>query len=167
MEGRNVERWVYAVALVFGAAPLWASQVVPMVDLPQHLHLISVLHRIDDASTLFPEYFARRPQLTPYLGYYYLVSLLNWFFPLELANRIFLSAYVVGLPLSLAFLLKSLRRPAWPSLLALPFAYGDSFAWGFINYCSALPLAFLTCGFFVRTIDDPARRKRWAIWLAG
>jgi nicotinamide riboside transporter PnuC len=136
------------------------------VDLPQHLHLISVLHRLDDASTLFPEVFARRPQLTPYLGYYYLVSLLNWLMPLELANRVFLSAYVAGLPLSLAFLLRSLRRPTWPALLALPFAYGDSFAWGFINYCAALPLAFLTCGFFVRAIEDAPRRRTWALWLA-
>lgn len=167
VEGRNFERFIYAVALCFGAAPLWAGQALPLVDLPQHLHLISVLHRLDDATTLFPEYFARRPQLTPYLGYYYTVSLLNWLFPLELANRIFLSAYVAGLPLSLAFLLKSFKRPAWPSLLALPFAYGDSFAWGFVNYCSALPLAFLTCGFFVRSIAETGlQRRRWAVALA-
>ncbi|MEW5737454.1 MAG: hypothetical protein AB1938_00925 [Myxococcota bacterium] len=155
------------LALICGVAPLWASQALPLVDLPQHLHLISVLHRLDDASTLFPEVFARRPQLTPYLGYYYAVSLLNWLMPLELANRLFLSAYVAGLPLSLAFLLKSLKRPTWAALLALPFAYGDSFAWGFINYCAALPLAFLTCGFFVRAIEDAPRRRTWAAWLAG
>ncbi|GMU60970.1 MAG: hypothetical protein AMXMBFR34_27330 [Myxococcaceae bacterium] len=155
--------WI--VALICGVAPLWASQALPLVDLPQHLHLISVLHRLDDPSTLYPEYFARRPQLTPYLGYYYTVSLLNWLMPLELANRLFLSAYVAGLPLSLGFLLKSLKRPTWPALLALPFAYGDSLAWGFINYCAALPLAFLTCGFFVRAIEDAQRRKAWAIAL--
>ncbi len=155
----------WGIALVCGVAPLWNGGALPLVDLPQHLHLISVLHRLDDASTLYPEIFARRPQLTPYLGYYYLVSGLNWLLPLELANRVFLSAYVAGLPLSLAFLLRSLKRPSWPALLALPFAYGDSFAWGFINYVAALPLAFLTCGFFVRAIEDAARRKRWAIWL--
>ncbi len=165
VEGRNLERFVYAAALCIGVAPLWAAHTLPLVDLPQHLHLISVLHRIDDASTLFPEYFERRPQLTPYLGYYYSVSMLNWLFPLELANRIFLSFYVAGLPLSLAFLLASLKRPTWPSLLALPFAYGDSFAWGFVNYCSALPLAFLTCGLFVRTIEDTRRRRAWAAGL--
>ena len=127
------EQFAWIFALICGVAPLWASQALPLVDLPQHLHLISVLHRLNDASTLFPEVFARRPELTPYLGYYYVVSALNWLMPLELANRLFLSLYVAGLPLSLAFLLKSLKRPTWPALLALPFAYGDSFAWGFIN----------------------------------
>jgi hypothetical protein len=157
---------LWGAALIFGVSPLWAAGELPLVDLPQHLHLISVLHRLDDATTLYPELFARRPELTPYLGYYYLVSLLNWLLPLELANRVFLTAYVAGLPLSLAFLLKSLRRPAWPALLAVPFAYGDSLAWGFINYCSALPLTLLTCGLFVRAVDDPPRRRAWAVGLS-
>jgi hypothetical protein len=174
----SVTQLVWIVALICGVAPLWATQAIPLVDLPQHLHLISVLHRIDDASTLFPEWFARRPELTPYLGYYYVVSGLNWLMPLELANRVFLSLVIAGLPLSLAFLLRSLNRPAWPALLAMPFAYGDSFAWGFINYCAALPLALLTCGFFVRAIAtealprkplvdlDPAQRW-WRFGFAG
>jgi len=161
------EQFAWIFALICGVAPLWSSQALPLVDLPQHLHLISVLHRLDDASTLFPEFFARRPELTPYLGYYYVVSFLNWLMPLELANRVFLSAYVAGLPLSLAFLLKSLKRPTWPALLALPFAYGDSFAWGFINYCASLPLALLTCGFFVRAIEDAPKRRAWAGALAA
>ena len=126
----HLEKAAWIFALICGVAPLWATQALPLVDLPQHLHLISVLHRLNDASTLYPELFARRPELTPYLGYYYAVSLLNWAVPLELVNRLFLSAYVAGLPLSLAFLLHSLKRPTWPALLALPFAYGDSFARG-------------------------------------
>ncbi len=162
----RTDRLVYAAALVLGALPLWVSSHLPMVDLPQHLHLISVLHRLDDPTTLYPRLFAARHELTPYLGYYYLVSLLQWLLPLDLANRLFLSAYVVGLPLSLAFLLRGLGRPAWPSLLALPLAYGDSFGWGFVNYLAALPLALLCCGLFVRALSDTARRRAWAATLA-
>lgn len=154
----------FAAAILLGVLPLWAGSHIPMVDLPQHLHLISVLHRLNDASTLYPEWFQARGQLTPYLGYYVTVSALNWLVPLEIANKLFLSAYVAGLPLSIAFLLRSFKRPVWPALLSLPFAYGDSFAWGFINYVAALPLAILCCGLFVRTISDDAhRRLRWAI----
>lgn len=155
----------FAAAIFLGVLPLWAGGHLPLVDLPQHLHLISVLHRLHDSSTLYPEWFEARGQLTPYLGYYVTVSALNWLMPLELANRLFLSAYVAALPLSLAFLLRSFKRPTWPALLSLPFAYGDSFAWGFINYIAALPLSFLTCGLFVRTLTDVAHRRRWAILL--
>ncbi|MFL5320268.1 MAG: hypothetical protein ACJ790_11480 [Myxococcaceae bacterium] len=156
----------FAAAILLGVLPLWAGVHVPMVDLPQHLHLISVLHRLSDDSTLYPQWFEARGQLTPYLGYYETVNVLNWLMPIETANRVFLSAYVAGLPLSLAFLLRSFKRPVWPALLSLPFAYGDSFAWGFINYIAALPLSFLCCGLFVRAIADVPKRRSWAIGLA-
>ncbi|RYZ34553.1 MAG: hypothetical protein EOO71_38625 [Myxococcaceae bacterium] len=160
-------RIAFAAALVLGALPLWVSRVLPMVDLPQHLYLISVLHRLEDPTTLYPALFAARHELTPYLGYYYLVSALNWLLPLEVANRVFLTAYVVGLPLGMAFLLRSLGRPSWPALLTLPLAYGDSFGWGFINYLAALPLTLLCCGLFVRALTDEAHRVRWALGLGA
>ena len=159
-------RLLYLIALIFGALPLWLSRHLPLVDLPQHLHLISVLHRIDDPTTIYPRLFAIRSELTPYLGYYYAVSFLNWFLPLDIANTVFVTGYVVGMPLTLAFLLRSLGRPTWPSILSLPFAYGDSFAWGFINYCSAMPLAFLSCGLLVRSISRPHERRACAVGLA-
>jgi hypothetical protein len=161
----RLDRSVYAIALAFGVLPLWVAHHLPLVDLPQHLHLISVLHRLADPTTLYPRLFETRGQLTPYLGYYYSVSWLSWLVPLDLANKLFLTAYVAGMPLSMAFLLKSLKRPVWPSLLAIPFAYGDSFAWGFINYIAALPLTFLCCGLFVRAINDVPRRRTWAVGL--
>ncbi len=162
----RLEVLAWAVGLLAGVTPLWAGTFLPMVDLPQHLHLISVLHRLDDPTTLYPQLFAARGELTPYLGYYHLVSLLHWLMPLDAANKVFLTAYVMGLPLSLAFLLRALKRPTWPALLALPFAYGDSFAWGFVNYISSLPLTFLTLGLFVRTVSDARQRWRWAGALA-
>jgi hypothetical protein len=62
--------------------------------------------------------------------------------------------------------LRTLGRPTWPSILSLPFAYGDSFAWGFINFCAAMPIAFCACGLLVRSISDPHRRRACAIGLA-
>jgi hypothetical protein len=163
----SLRRALFALCCVVAAAPLWATADLPLVDLPQHLHLVSVLHRLRDPTTLFPEWFAARGELTPYLGYYQSVNLLAYVLPLETANRLFLSLYVAGLPLSLAFLLRSLGRQTWPALLAVPFAYGDSFAWGFINYCASLPLAILCCGLFLRTLTEPSRRRWWAGWTAA
>src|SRR5689334_2809706 len=159
----RVARLAFALALLAGGAPLWCARQLPMVDLPQHLHLISVLHRLDDPTTLYPQVFAARAELTPYLGYYYPVSLLSWIVPLELANRLFLSAMVLGLPLATAFLLRSLGRPRWPAVLTTPFAYGDSFGWGFVNSSASFVLALLSAGLFVRALTDVPRRRRWAL----
>lgn len=156
----------YLLAIAAAIVPLWVTHLLPLVDLPQHLHLISVMTRLSDASTLYPETFALRPALTSYLGYYYIVAALNLILPLDAANRIFLSAYIALVPLSVAFLLRSVKKPAWPALLTLPFAYGDSFAWGFINSCVAFPLALLACGLFIRALEDDGQRKKWAALLA-
>jgi hypothetical protein len=156
----------WAVALLAAVAPLWAARNLPLVDLPQHFYILDVLKRLHDPATVYPHYFELRPGWNPYIGYYDALRLLGLFMPVELANRIFLTACVAGIPLALAFLLRSLRRPAWPALLAIPLAYGDSFAWGFINYCAALPLAFLSLGLFVRTLADALRRARWALLTA-
>ena len=163
----RVTRAAFALALLAGVAPLWCTRQLPMVDLPQHLHLISVLHRLDDPTTLYPQVFAARAELTPYLGYYHAVSLLSWIVPLELANRLFLSALVIGLPLAVAFLLRSLGRPRWPAVLTLPFAYGDSFGWGFVNSSASFVLAILDAGLFVRALVDAPLRRRWALAHAG
>ena len=157
----------WALALLAAVSPLWLARELPLVDLPEHLDVLEALRRLHDPATLFPQYFAAQARLTPYLGYYAVVGALQRALPLELANRLFLSARVAGLPLAMAFLLRSLRRPAWPALLVVPFAYGDCFAWGFVSTCAALPLALVSLGAFVRVIGDSGRRWRRAVLLAA
>jgi hypothetical protein len=163
----RTDRLVYVLALVAGVVPLWATHYLPFVDQPQHLHIISILSRLGDPSTVYPRLFQARHTVTPYVGYYAIVSALSPFIGLDVANKMFLSAYVVAMPLSMAFLLRSLGRPVWPSLLTLPFAYGDNLAWGFINFCAAVPLTYLSCGLCVRAMTDGRRRPLMAVWLAA
>src|SRR5262249_30504296 len=120
--------------------------------------------RLKDPTTLYPQVFAARAELTPYLGYYYLVSGLSWLVPPALANRLFLSGMVVGPPLALAFLLRSLGRPRWPAVLGVPFAYGDSFGWGFVNSSASFVLALVAAGLFVRALADKEHRRLWSVW---
>ena len=59
--GPRVARTAFTLALLAGVAPLFCARQLPMVDLPQHLHLISVLHRLDDPPRSTREVFAARP----------------------------------------------------------------------------------------------------------
>ena len=162
----RTDRLAYALALATCIVPLWVTHYLPFVDQPQHLHLIAVLTHLGDQSTVYPQLFQIRGTVTPYLGYYAIVSALSRLTGIEVANKMFLSAYVIAMPLSMAFLLRSLGRPAWPSLLSLPFAYGDNLAWGFINFCAALPVTYVSCGLCVRAITDRRRSRTIAVWLA-
>jgi hypothetical protein len=156
----------WAIALLAGVAPLWLVRDLPLQDLPQHLYVLAALRHLHDPSTLFPKFFEPRPGLTPYVGYYFLVDALARVMPLELANRIFLTLCVAALPLAVALLLKGLNRPTWPALLTLVLAYGDNFGFGFINYCAALPLAFVAMGCFLLALTRAGQRARWSVLLA-
>jgi len=156
---------LWTLAILAGATPLWVSRRLPMVDLPQHLYVLEVLRRLHDPRTLFPQIFVFHPVWSPYVGYYAIVGALAWVLPVDVANRAFLTLMLAALPLSLAFLLRSLGRPAWAALLAIPFAYGDSFGWGFVHTSSAIPLALFSLGAAIRSVTDPPRRWRWALLL--
>lgn len=158
----DVFAWGFGLAVAI--LPLWVARELPLVDLPQHEYVLAVLGHRDDPATLYARHFDVRPGIRPYLGYYVVVGLLDRVMSIDLANRVFLSVVVAAFPLSIAFLLRGLGRPAWPALLSIPFAFGDAFGWGYVNYCASLPLLLATLGLWVRSLADAARRG-W--WLAG
>jgi hypothetical protein len=159
-------RFAWLAGLLAAVAPLWIAHELPIVDLPQHAYAVAALVQAGDHTTLYPVYFEPRPGLRPYLGYYAIVLPLSHVMPFELANRLFLTLTIVALPLSLAFLLGALRRPRWPALLAIPFAFGDSFGWGLLGFQAAVPLSFVALGAFVRALADARGRVRWSVVLA-
>jgi hypothetical protein len=151
---------VWIVASLACVAPLWVARDLPMVDLPQHLYVLEALRHLHDAGSIFAQTFEAHFRYVPYLGYYAVVGTLQWLLPLEVANRVCLSLVVLAFPLSVAMLLAAMRRPTWPALLAAPLAYGDNFAWGFVNTLMATPLAVMTLALFVRALSRPEERAR-------
>lgn len=160
----RLEVLAWGFALVIAILPLWVARELPLVDLPQHRYVLAALGHLDDPATLYPRYFEARSGFRPYLGYYAVVGLLDRAMPADVADRVFLSVVVAAFPLAVAFLLLGLGRPAWPALLSIPFAYGDAFGWGYLNYCASLPLLFASLGLWVRALADDRRRSGW---LAG
>jgi len=160
-------RWARAawgVALLACVAPLWLARDLPMVDVPQHLYVLEILRHLHDPASSFPATFVSQFRFVPYLGYYAVVGAMNAVLPLEAANRVWLTLAVLAHPLAVALLLAALRRPTWPALLAAPLAYGDSFAWGFVNTVMATPLAVATLALVLRALARPTERVRCAAW---
>lgn len=133
-------RPVFLALVAASVLPLWVARFLPMVDLPGHLALINVLHHLHDPSLRFGEFFAARPEFTPYLGFYWTVHLLSYVLPVEVAARLFLTAYAIGLPVATLGLVRALGRSRWLALFALPLTYTFELYIGFINYIAALAL---------------------------
>ncbi len=161
-----------AFALAFSASllatvlPLWVARHLPAVDLPQHLFLIHVLRNLGDSSLPYSDIYVARPGLT-YLTFYYSVRALAGLVGEEIALKLWLTAVLAGIPLSLWALLRALGRNRWLALLACPLVFTDNFYWGLVSFQSALPFTFLSMAAFARALEAPAGSRSQKLALFG
>lgn len=111
-----------------------------MVDLPQHLALVNILRNyanpaLDYARTYSLHLLPQHNVLHLFTSY-----ALSFLFGIEGANRIFLSAGIILLPLAMLHLLKTCDAPREFVFLSFPFIYNLNLLWGFVNAALAIPL---------------------------
>ena len=139
-------RWLVLFALLAAASlvPIWICAHPPLPDLAAHLASGAVLHFHDDPRWDFARYYALNLRAEPYWGYHAPLHVLAFVFPLETANRLVLSLYVVGLPLGLGLLARTLGRSPLLALFGFPLVWSFGFSMGFLPFCmgvAALPYA--------------------------
>ncbi len=154
LAGDRVTALLLLTVIAACVAPLWVSPLLPMMDLPQHLATVRILHSYHDPFYAVYKYHVIDFSRTQYLSWYLSVDLLSYVMSLETANRVVLSLYAVGLPLSLVALLRAHRRDPILALLAVPLVYNVFFFMGFANYITALPLMFWALALLRRSLDE-------------
>jgi len=143
---------LFALLSAISLIPLWSVRIPPMQDLWQHLALVDVIHAYDDPGSVYADYFLLPTAPKPNLVYYYLTHLLAYLAPLEVANKLVLSLYVVAFPASFLYLLASFGRSRRLALFAFPLVYNSMFGYGFVSFILALPILFLTLGTYRRFV---------------
>lgn len=136
------------VALTIACAlPIWAVEYPPLLDLPNHLAAVAVWHYHDDPRWDFARWYDLNLVPLPYWAHYYTVHLLTYLTrSVEVANKIFLTAYVAALPLGALAFARRFGRSHWLALFAFPLVWNFNLADGFIAYCAgfaAVPLALV------------------------
>lgn len=72
------------------------------------------------------------------------------FGPPATASRLFLAVYLVATPVLLFTIIKTLGGTAWAGLLALPFLWNFSVAYGFTEFAGAIPAALVVVLLMIR-----------------
>jgi hypothetical protein len=142
--------------------PIWTLSYFPSQDGPAHLAIANILREYGGADgQVLREYFVLEPgAITNWFVYILLAHVLR-FLPLALAEKVFLSAYVILLPLSVRYAVRAVEpRNAFLALLALPFTYNYLLGMGFYNFCCSLVAFFFALGYWLR------HRERLG-WLHG
>src|SRR6516162_9650816 len=83
--------FIWLALTVLYLVPIWHQRLLPMLDTPNHLALIRGWHNFDDPSFRVAEYYSLRIRPVPYIFFYSTVHFLMYLFPIEIANKVFLS----------------------------------------------------------------------------
>jgi hypothetical protein len=128
----------------------WGFDYVPTQDGPSHLANAAALRDalLPGDQGLEAAYCVQHRPL-PNWTYYAVVAPLMTFLPPLVAEKIFLSAYVIAFAFAIYKLARVAGAGAWaPAVAALPFAAGLPFHMGFFNYCAGVVVMLAALAYF-------------------
>lgn len=150
---------------VLALLPLWVVRFAPFADYPDWLYQAHIFRELLTNSTSpLKENFSLALTPVPNIGSSLGIGLLSLILPLEIAGKLYLSLYLVGLPLSIIYLFRSVHgKPTSLELCGFAFVYSWFFFLGVSSFLLALPLVFWIIGLVLR--QGPTLHLKPAIWL--
>lgn len=152
----------FAVCCALLVAPLWVTDLLPLVDLPQHAAQLAIAHRWSDPGFDYAQYFELNwlaNSLAPYaLTYAFAVVA-----PIEVALKIALCIALLGIPIATWRLLVATGGNRWWVFAAFPIAHGYAFAWGFLSFVLAAPVGLWLILVALRFQSAPSRKRALAL----
>jgi hypothetical protein len=145
--------------------PIWRPRLLPLLDLPNHLDAIAIWHRYGDPSWGYSKFYRLNLLPLPYWGYFFPVHLLAYAMPIEIANKVYLSAYTLALPLGAAALARQMGRSAWLGVLAFPLVFNMNFSLGFITFCAGMTVMLFAFVVLDRFLQAPTGPRAVALCL--
>jgi len=143
---------LFLFLVLLNLVPIWLVRYLPTQDGPIHLSIANVLlHYGDPAASVFREYYDLNLILHPnWIAYFILLPLLSLFSP-AVAEKLFVSFYVVLFPLSFWYLVRAIKGASLrPPFLIVPFILNYTLLMGFYNFTTSFITLFLTLGYWFR-----------------
>jgi hypothetical protein len=146
------ENLLFAVLIVLHLMPIWAFTYFPSQDGPAHLDNANIIREYyhPDRAILRQYYIFNENPEPMWFGHLMLAGLLS-IVPLFLAEKVFLSGYVILLPIAVRYALKAIRpESGFLAVLAFPFIYNFFFHMGFYSFFYSLVVFFFAVGYWLK-----------------
>ena len=156
----------YGILLPFFLAPLFATRLLPGLDLPFHLAAADMLSKVGQPGSPYAPYYEGGLRVAPYAAHFVALVVLGKVMNLLVAHKLIIVLYVAGLPLATASLLATFRRSRIPALLAFPLAYNLTLHYGFVSFALSLPVVLWLLAAMTKLAESERRRSfawRWAL----
>lgn len=156
---RYVVGLVYAILTIAALSPLFAVEVPPLVDLPNHLARLHIISGFEDSATLRDNYQVHWGVM-PNLAMDLLLLPLAAMLPIELLSRLFVGGTMLLTIGGTLLLHRTLYgRLGFSALAVYIVLYNQVFAWGFLNNLFGLSMAMLAFAGWIALRDKPWRLR--------
>ncbi len=126
---------------------VFATPLLPFVDLPFHLAESFVVKHFGNAGYLFERYYSI-PTFIKSNTFHTFFCASGLFGDVETANKIYYALYVILLPVSVMYILRLLGGNIYYSLLSFLFTINYSVHWGFVGYTMSVPVLIFLFGLY-------------------
>jgi hypothetical protein len=154
----NHDTLVCLALILVHLIPIWAFTYFPSQDGPAHLNNATIIREYHDRP-IFREYYSLNKDLVPnWVGHLVLAGLM-YLMPALVAEKMLLSGYVILLPISLCYVLRTIRPDgAFLTVLIFPFIYNLLLHMGFYNFSYSLVMFFFVVGYWLKHYEGFTRR---------
>ena len=143
---------IFYILLVLHLIPLFFEKYFPTQDGPSHLkNALMLKDMVLNHHSIYSNYFYINTAPNPNWLLHIFYAVLLIFLPAFLAEKLFLIAYVLIIPISFRFLVKQINpNNTFISILIFPFIYNVAFYYGFFNFCISIAFFFYCIGYWIK-----------------
>ncbi|OFX27024.1 MAG: hypothetical protein A2041_10985 [Bacteroidetes bacterium GWA2_31_9b] len=149
---KQIEPYFFFFFLIINLIPVFLFKFLPTLDGPSHLHNSNLINNIlFSDSDFIKSFYNLNTELIPNWSGHFILSLFNLFLPAWIAEKILILTYLIILPLSFRWFIKSISSDNYYlSYFIFPFCYSFTFFLGFYNFSLALVLLFLILTYWTK-----------------
>jgi len=146
-----VEPYFFYVLVFLFTIPVFSNKFFLTVDGPAHLYNSNlIIELFQNGDNLLNKFFNFNNTITPNWSGHFLMSLIIYFFPSFIAEKVVILFYIIGLPLSIRYLFNKLKiNNRYLIYLIFPFIYSYLFYYGFYNFNIGQVLFFFGIGLWI------------------
>lgn len=142
--------YIFVVLTGLFILPIWVFRYPVMGDYPIHLFKVQVMTEYMNPLFEFNKYFTIYPLPCFYSLSYYTILGLSKLFPIQIAGKIFLTLYVILMPLSVIYFLRAHNRSGLTAIISFPLIYNSFLHKGNIGFVASIPATLVGLGYLVR-----------------
>ncbi len=147
---KSYERWILLLLILITLIPVWTFRYFPSQDGPLHLYNAYVLKNYSAPHYSFSSYYKINSLLLPNVLADLLLLILVNIFPVLLAEKVFLSLYVLLFTWGIIYFLNSINKKDNLFIIAPVFIYNLFLFFGFYNFLLSVPIFLFALGFWFR-----------------